>query len=71
MKKTRIFELDLEAQITINGVPLYPKKEWVGLNYGEIVGLTCECIDDGTFNMDCAFDFAKRIEEELKYLNGK
>jgi hypothetical protein len=71
MKKTRIFELDLEAQITINGVPLYPKKEWVGLNYGEIIGLTCECIDDGTFNMDCAFDFAKRIEEELKYRNGK
>ena len=33
-----IHELDLEAPLTVNGVPLYPKKEWVGLD-GEIPGL--------------------------------
>ena len=28
-------ELDLEAPLTVNGVPLYPKKEWVGLSVNE------------------------------------
>ena len=28
----------------------------------EIIGKTCECLDDGTFNMDCAIQFARMIE---------
>jgi hypothetical protein len=45
------------------------KKPWVGLTGEEIVGATCECIDDGTFNMFCAYDFAKTIEVILKEKN--
>ena len=45
------------------------KKPWVGLTEEEIVGATCECIDDGTFNMFCAYDFAKTIEVILKGKN--
>jgi hypothetical protein len=44
-------------------------KEWVGLTDEEIVGLTCECIADGSFNMDCARDFARAIEVKLKEKN--
>jgi len=44
-------------------------KEWVGLTDEEIVGLTCECIADGSFNMDCARDFARAIEAALKEKN--
>jgi hypothetical protein len=43
--------------------------EWVGLTDVEIVGATCECVDDGTFNMFCAYDFAKTIEVILKGKN--
>jgi hypothetical protein len=43
--------------------------KWVGLTDEEIVGMTCECVDDGTFNMDCARDFARAIEAKLKGLN--
>ena len=43
--------------------------EWVGLTDVEIVGATCECVDDGTFNMHCAHDFAKTIEVILKGKN--
>jgi hypothetical protein len=46
-----------------------PKREWVGLTDEEIVGATCECVDDGTFNMNCAQDFAKTIEVILKEKN--
>jgi hypothetical protein len=45
------------------------KKPWVGLTDEEIVGATCECVDDGTFNMNCAQDFAKTIEVILKEKN--
>jgi hypothetical protein len=44
-------------------------KEWVGLTEDEIVGHTCECVDDGTFNMKCAIDFANFIQETLKRYN--
>jgi len=59
---------------TIAGLsePLYtapPRKEWVGLTEDEIVGHTCECVDDGTFNMKCAIDFANFIQETLKRYN--
>jgi hypothetical protein len=36
MNKPWHFELDLEAPLTVNGVPLYPKREWVGLTDEEI-----------------------------------
>lgn len=45
------------------------KAEWVGLEEEEVMGLTCECVDDGTFNMDCAYDFARAIEVKLKEKN--
>ena len=45
------------------------KREWVGLDQVEIMGMTCECVDDGTFNMDCAYDFARAIEAKLKEKN--
>jgi hypothetical protein len=43
--------------------------KWEGLELAEIMGLTCECVDDGTFNMDCAIDFARAIEQTLKGRN--
>jgi hypothetical protein len=46
------------------------KREWVGLTEEEIVGATCECVDDGTFNMDCAIDFARAIESKLREKNN-
>ena len=52
--------------------PLYtapPQRTWVGLTDEEIIGLTCECIDEGEFNMDCAIDFARAIEAKLKQKN--
>jgi len=45
------------------------KREWVGLTDEEIMGITCECVDDGTFNMDCARDYARWIEDKLKEKN--
>jgi hypothetical protein len=45
------------------------KREWVGLDEVEITGMTCECVDDGTFNMSCAHDFARAIEKALKEKN--
>jgi hypothetical protein len=47
-----------------------PQREWVGLDEVEIAGMTCECVDDGTFNMDCAHDFARAIEAKLKDKNN-
>ena len=46
-----------------------PQREWVGLTEDEIIGHTCECVDDGTFNMDCAIDFANSMQEALKRYN--
>lgn len=46
-----------------------PEREWVGLEEEEIVGMTCNCVDDGTFNMDCARDYARWIESNLKDKN--
>lgn len=51
-------------------IPLYvAPRQWQGLDDVEIVGTTCECVDDGTFNMDCAMDFARAIEAKLKEKN--
>ena len=53
------------------GMALYrAPREWIGLEDEEIVSLTCECVDDGTFNMNCANDFARAIEARLKEKNG-
>jgi hypothetical protein len=46
------------------------RREWRGLTQKEITGMTCECVDDGTFNMQCAFDFARAIEAALKERNA-
>jgi len=54
------------------GQPLYtapPKREWVGLSETEIRGCTCECVDNGTFTMACAIDFARAVETTLKDRN--
>lgn len=45
------------------------KREWVGLTDDEIVGMMCECVDNGTFNADCARDYANWIEAKLKERN--
>ena len=45
------------------------KREWVGLDEVEVTGMTCECVDDGTFNMSCAHDFARAIEAKLREKN--
>jgi hypothetical protein len=52
----------LEAQ-------LYKKRKFVELTEDEIIGHTCECLDDGTFNIDCAIDFANSMQETLKRYN--
>ena len=44
--------------------------EWAGLDDLEIMGMTCECVDDGTFNMDCARDLARAIEAKLRDKNS-
>jgi len=46
-----------------------PKRNWVELAEEEVVGLTCECIDDGKFNMECAHEFSKGITNMLKEKN--
>jgi hypothetical protein len=45
------------------------RRKWSGLDDLEIAGITCECVDDGTFNMSCAHDFARAIERALKEKN--
>lgn len=53
-------------------IPLYTeptKREWVSLDEVEIIGATCECVDDGTFDMRCALDFARSISDMLKERN--
>jgi hypothetical protein len=57
------------AEVGIWGDTAPPKREWVGLDEVEVTGMTCECVDDGTFNMSCAHDFARAIEAKLKEKN--
>ena len=49
--------------------PRRRKSKWVGLDDVEIMGMTCECVDDGTFDMSCAMIFARAIEAKLKARN--
>ena len=61
----------LRDRLAHEGKPNYTTpREWEGLDDGEVVGLTCECVDDGTFNMDCAFEFARSIETKLRERNA-
>ena len=49
-----------------------PRDQWVSLDDQDIIGMTCECIDpdnDDVFDMNCAIEFARRIEEKVKELN--
>ena len=46
-----------------------PEREWNGLSETEIRGCTCECVDNGTFAMACAIDFARALEATLKDRN--
>ncbi len=46
-----------------------PKRKWVGLTDDDIYSNICDCVDDGTFNMQCAEDYAKAIEAKLKEKN--
>jgi hypothetical protein len=45
------------------------QRKWIDLTEDEIIGHTCECVDDGTFDMKCAITFAKFIQETLKRYN--
>ena len=68
--KTRFTTDPSEDMIGRYWQPLYTApRQWVGLDDVEIVGMTCECVDDGTFNMDCAREFARAIEKRLKEMN--
>ena len=49
---------------------LTPQRTWVGLDDDEIIGMTCDCVDDGSFDIDCAIDFGRQIERALKRRNS-
>jgi hypothetical protein len=57
------------TNLSSSWIPLYAKQEWEGLDEVEIDGMTCDCVDDGTFTMDCAREFARAIEAKLKEKN--
>jgi len=61
--------LDIEKFAELVRVDERAKREWIGLTDDEIVGMTCECVGNGTFNMDCARDYASWIEAKLKEKN--
>ena len=67
LSKAQRLTQDLEAPLTINGVPLYPKKEWVGLTDEEINSV-CYKRDWTAPWTDTTF--ARAIEEKLKEKNG-
>jgi hypothetical protein len=46
------------------------ERVWIDLDETEIIGHTCECVDDGTFSMTCAIDFAHSIATKLKEINN-
>ena len=50
-----------------------PKDKWIYLDDQDNVGMTCDCIDpenDEVFTIGCAIEFARRLEEKIKELNG-
>ena len=71
-KSEGLLEAGSKADLPVlfaNAILEYNKRQWQGLDDVEIVGATCECVDDGTFNMDCAMEFARAIEAQLKEKN--
>jgi hypothetical protein len=74
LSKAQRLTQDLEAPLTINGVPLYPKTEWVGLTADEI--WKCNTAPAG-HHVEChicvahqnVLDFAEAIEAKLKEKN--
>ncbi len=58
----------ITAPLTLNGVPLYPRREWVGLTDDEV-----DEILDATIGFNCCFgpetDFARAVEAKLKEKN--
>ena len=63
----------MSASKGVKAVPLYtyqPRRQWQGLTDEEIDGMTCECVDDGTFDNSCAWDYARAIEKALKEKNA-
>jgi hypothetical protein len=64
---------DLDAPLTLNGVPLYtaPPKQWVGLTEEEIqnLGYLSEKFDASNSEWFDRWGFARAIEEKLKEKN--
>jgi hypothetical protein len=65
---------DLDAPLTLNGVPLYPapqKKEWVGLTDEEIqdLGYLSEKFDASNSEWFDRWGFARYIEAKLREKN--
>ncbi len=58
----------ITAPLTLNGVPLYPRREWVGLTDDEV-----DEILDATIGFNSCFgpetDFARAVEAKLKEKN--
>ena len=71
LSKAQRLTQDLEAPLTINGVPLYPKKEWVGLTDDEIEDLSylSQKIDEGNAPWFDRLEFARAVEQALKEKN--
>jgi hypothetical protein len=64
-----IHELDLEAPLTINGVPLYPKREWVGMTDEEGAEIWGNAHDIDGNRLITPKEIVKQIEAKLKEKN--
>ena len=71
LSKAQRLTQDLEAPLTINGVPLYPKKQWVGLTNEEIHDLIylSQKIDASNSPWFDCLGFYRAIEAKLKEKN--
>ena len=56
---------DLSAPLTVNGVPMYPQREWQGLTDEEMFSLWVKCPAE----TEDRFAFARAIEQALKDKN--
>ena len=68
LSKAQRLTQDLEAPLTINGVPLYPKKQWVGLTDEDRNNLWRNIIGWGDPSHDDE-DLMKAIEAKLQEKN--
>lgn len=53
-----------------SGMVALSQRKWQDLDEDEVIGHTCECVDDGTFNLKCAINFARSIEASIKERNA-